>query len=103
MATIGPLVAIEVPEHGIRVLAVDLDVLFARQRVALAAVCGPCVAQQFDEEIRQEVGQQFLLVQLVGPPGRDQVGPMRQFGADRINAFRQLERDQMLVHDVGSK
>jgi len=97
----GPVMAVEVAEHGIRVLAVHLDVLLPRQRVALAAIRRPRVAQEVDEEVRQKVGQQFFLVQLVGAAGADQVGPMCQLGPHRVDAFRQRERDQMLVHHVG--
>jgi len=49
--------ATEAAEHGVGELAVDLDVLFARERVAVAAVGRATVAQHADEEIAEKVGQ----------------------------------------------
>ena len=98
-----PLVAVEVPQHGVGVLAVHLDAFFPRQRVALPAIGRPRVAQQADKEIRQEIGQQFLLIQFVGPSGREQIGPVHQAGTERGDGFRQRKPDQVLVHHVRTK
>ena len=61
------------------------------------------INSQIDEEIRQEVGQQFLLIQLVGPPDAIRSAQCIRLGRIVTMYSGSLKRDQMLVHYVRAK
>src|SRR5947209_3158194 len=63
----------ELTEDRIGEFAVGLDVLFARDRVALGVVDGPGVAEQFTEDVVDEVAEE-----LSGSPGTRPGGVTRK-------------------------
>ena len=68
----------ELAEDGVGELAVGLDVLLARDRVTLGVVDRPRVAEQFAEDVVEEVAEDFLLLVGVDRAGGDDLGPLRQ-------------------------
>jgi hypothetical protein len=76
------------PSTGVGELAVDLDMMLAGQRVPVRIVGRTGVAQHAVEVHRQELGQQFLFLELVGPAGAEQTGPIGQLPAQRLDPRR---------------
>jgi len=61
----------EIAQHGVGELAVHLHVLFTGDRVSAAAVWGARVAENLAEQVGQEIGQDLLFLEGIGPAGRD--------------------------------
>ena len=95
--------AVELAQHGVGEFPIDLDVVLAGERVPVRVVGRPGVAQHAVEVQRQEVRKQFLFLEVVGPAGGQQTGPIRQLPAQRFDARRQAERRQVRADHVRTK
>src|SRR5207253_8663711 len=83
--------------------AVDLDILFAREGVALAVVHHARIAEQAAEDFGQEIVQELMFLKLIGLARGEQLGPARQCGPVRLHALRQRERGQVRPQNIGTK
>ena len=71
----------ELTEDRIGEFAVGLDVLLARDRVALGVVDRPGVTEQFAEDVVDEVAEDLLFLVGVDGPGGDDLGPFFELRA----------------------
>ena len=85
---------LKVSDHCIGVFAVDLDILFTREGVALAVVHDAGIAEQAAEDFGQEVVEELMFLELIGLARGKQLGPAREGGPVRLHALRQGERGQ---------
>jgi hypothetical protein len=93
------LLAIEVAENGVGELAIDFDVPFPADGVAGVAG-GAHAAEHADEQICNEVRQDFFLAEVVDAAGGNQVGPVLEPGG--INGRPRKPR-QVRPQHVGPK
>jgi hypothetical protein len=87
-------------QDGVAVFAVHFHVFFARKGVARRVIGGSSVAEQLAEKHRQEIGQDFLLLEAVDPVRLNQAGPLAQFRAKALDRGRQIQVLQMLPQHV---
>ena len=95
--------AAEVAQDGVGELAFHLDVFFARNGIARAAVCRAGVAEQLAEEVRQEVGQDFLFLELVRLAAGEQLGPFLELRPQAQHRIRQGKGGDVGANHVGAE
>jgi len=77
--------------------------LFPGDREPVAAVHGPRVAEQLTKEVRQEVVEDLLFLELVRPAGGQQLRPVLELGAGGCDLFREGEGRQVRAEHVGTE
>jgi hypothetical protein len=95
-------VAAQLPQHGVSILAVDLDVLLSRQGIAAACIaCSwPAVPQHVAENIREKIGEQLLLVELLAVGALEERDPLGHAAPGADGRGRQGEGGQVRAHHV---
>ncbi len=91
----------ELAEHGVGELAVHLDVFLAGERVAVLVVDRPRVAEDPAEDVGQEVGEEFLLLERVGLGRPEQPGPAGERFACCPDIAGQMEAGEVGAENVG--
>jgi hypothetical protein len=93
----------EFTEDCVGNFAVGLDVLLARDLVALGVVDRPGVAQQFTEDVVDEIAQDLLFLVGVDGPGGNDLSLFLQIFAPPRDVVRQAEPKEGQSNHIGAK
>ena len=93
----------ELAEHGVGELAVHLNVLLAGEAVAVFVVNRPVVAENPAEDVGEEVGEEFLLLERVGLGRPEQPGPAAEGLPHSRYVAGQIEAGKARAENVGAE